>query len=205
MILGIMEFCASRRLKFLDILLHTICGFNLISLCIANRFPHYFAVFTPVYLAYLLRYLRFDKRSFARLAVIGCCVVNLALAGGYSLSSINDIYIEQSSGIRHETLSEDFSKIPEAERSSVIGYNIPASDYLSGDIIPCYKYYTLQETWSITNPTIQEEFFAWLSTSEPLWLLVTPHEDNERVGDIIREKYELKYENDYLEFYRLKD
>ena len=189
----------------MDVLLHTICGFNLISLCIANRFPHYFAVFTPVYLVYLLRYLRFSKHSLKCLAVAGCCAINLALAGGYSLSSINDVYIDKSSAIRHEVLSADFSRIPETERASVIGYNISASDYLSGDIIPCYKYYTLQEHWSITNPTILDDFIDWLSTSEPLWILVTPHEDNARVREIIRAKYELKYENDYLIFYRLKE
>lgn len=58
---------------------------------------------------------------------------------------------------------------------------------------------------SFTNPTILDDFTDWLSTSEPLWILVTPHEDNERVREIIRAKYELKYENDYLIFYRLKE
>ena len=51
-----------KAIRFIDILLLSILGINVASLWIANRFPHYFTVFSPVYAAFLCRYLIFDKK-----------------------------------------------------------------------------------------------------------------------------------------------
>ena len=96
------------------------------------------------------------------------------------------------------------TKIPENERDSVIGFEIQSADYLAGNIVPCYKYYTLQNTWSITNPQIAEDFVSYVADNTPLWLIMSKNHTNEELNEIINEEYGFQFENKYMTFYRLK-
>lgn len=173
---SVATFMGTKKKQLVDILLMSILGINLVSLWVANRFPHYFTVFSPVYAAFLCRYLVSNKHRIVTMVVTFCTVLNLAFACYFSYVSLRDIYIAQTATHRSETICTDASRIPENERDSVIGYKISAWDYLSADIMPCYKYFTLQDTWAITNPQILEDYIEWLRLEKPLWVLVYPDE-----------------------------
>lgn len=84
-------------------------------------------------------------------------------------------------------------KIPAGERSSVLGYNVPADWYLTTDMIPCYKYFTLQDWFAKADPSIAAEIDQFLEESPPLWI-VTNHMkpiENTQVQKIITNNYRL--------------
>jgi len=195
----------NRHFAFMDVLLAVILGGNVVVLWIANRFPHYFAVFTPVYAVFLSHYLYVHKERMGLVCVTACTMINLAFAAYFSVASFNDVYIEKDAALRHDIIQEAVTCIPEDERNSIIGYCVAASDYLSANIMPCYKYYTLQDTWSVTNPQIMDDFMAWLLVEKPKWVLINSNEENEAVLDILENGYELRSSNDYLAYYRIKD
>ena len=139
------------------------------------------------------------------IAVAFCTVLNLAFACYFSYTSLRDVYITKTATHRSETILSDASRIPEDERDSVIGYKIIAWDYLSADIIPCYKYYTLQDIWTITNPQIMTEFLDWLETEKPVWVLIQSKEKDTAVLDILDKSYVFQFGNEYISFFRVNE
>lgn len=201
-VLLITHLCKQRKITSLDGLLITVLLANIIVLLIANRFPHYFLIFAPVYCIFLFRYAYFTKRNVCSLLAVLCILVHLSVAGNMK-SIIKTNYFENDMYTRYHTVSGDMSHIPMNERDSVIGYEIEAADYLRGDILPCYKYYTLQETWGITNPQIVSDFVEWVDTEKPTWIITNIELNNKDLMDILNREYELQFENEYLLFYRI--
>ena len=194
----------TKKAEFVDVVFGSILFFNLINLWIANRFQHYFLVFMPVYILFLNRYFTIEKNNIIRIFVIICTVLHILFAGYFFGGRIYR-YLEGSTTSRYETICSDMSKIPEDERDSVIGYMVRAEDYLHGDIIPCYKYYTLQEGWAQVNPEILTDFMNYLrSKNRPLWVFTNPDEDSQELADILSEHYSLQFKSEYLIFYRVK-
>lgn len=208
-LLVIRKAISTKSIEFIDVFLICILGINILSLWIANRFPHYFATFFPVYFVFLCKYvdLNNEKKSIKWIGIllVVCTLLNGGLAAAYSLSSVNDVYIEKSSTIRYNTIKNDTERIPEEERDSIIGYKISSADYLSANIIPCYKYYTLQDTWAISNPQILTDFTEWLKLSKPLWVLVKADESDNEIMNILDENYKLEFYNEYVKYYRANE
>lgn len=189
----------TRHINLLDCFLAFILVFNLLSFCIANRFLHYFVLFAPIFFFFVFRYLSLNPRNFLLYVASFCICLNFYISIDSSLSSYKEVYTDGN--IRYETVAADMERIPSSEKGSVIGYEIAAADYLAGNIIPCYKYYTLQNTWNITTENIVSDFKLWVSENEPLWLLVAP-DYNEELNYILEEKYTYMFENPYMIFYR---
>ncbi|MBP3697555.1 MAG: hypothetical protein J6J45_08435 [Clostridia bacterium] len=195
-----------KKLSFFDCLAGTILILNLASLWIANRFPHYFAVFVPVYSVCIAKYL--PTVSFKKLStfVLVCSFALSAVGLGYYdyYKNFNSYFITKETTARSEAIKKALEIIPENEKDSVIGYQIRTDVYHYADIIPCYKYYTLQETWAITNPQITDDFFAWIETEKPLWVIKDTESSNEIFENILEEHYEEKIRNEYIVIYKLK-
>lgn len=194
---------------FLDCLLGTILAFNFLIFSLANRFPHYFAIFVPVYLVFLFQYFNINigakwKQRLSAILILACTVVNILHIGYYSAISVYSCYISQNAESRYASIQEAISVIPESERSSIIGYQIPVSYYVSGDILPCYKYYTWQEDWAKIDNQILLGFFDWMQSTPPLWVLTSPEEDNADLIQILQQQYEVIFENELLICYRLQ-
>ncbi|MDR1847262.1 MAG: hypothetical protein LBR17_04000 [Bacteroidales bacterium] len=96
-------------------------------------------------------------------------------------------------------------KIPDSEKSNVIGYNAPATWYLHEDITPCYKYAFLQEHWAgkITQE-VKDDFNSFMLNEKPLWLLTTTEIHNPTLTNIISRYYIEKDKTDDYILYRLK-
>ena len=54
-----------------------------------------------------------------------------------------------------------------AGTEGVWGYNVPAKEYLYLDILPCYRYFALQEWMAEADPFIREEIDTMLHTDPP--------------------------------------
>lgn len=195
----------NRKIAFFDVLMACILVFNFLMFTLANRYSHYFAIFVPVYLVFLLRYFKMEKKRLITFLVIICTAVNFLHVGYNSATSFYVCHINKSAQSKYISVQNAISIIPESERNSVIGYQIPVSYYVLGDIMPCYKYYTWQESWATINPQIVPDFMQWVCMEQPLWILTTPQEDNPDLTAILQQNYKAVMENDSLICYRLKD
>ena len=106
---------------------------------------------------------------------------------------------------KHNYIAEKVKQIPENERDSVVGFDFPCDLYLYADIIPCYKYYTHQEWWSKSDPSVMASFLEYINSGEATWLLTLPNEDNEDVLEIISQKYVIVDEDNHFNMYRIKE
>ena len=203
LVLVIVHLCRRRTITAMDVLLLSVFFANILVLFIANRFPHYFLIFAPVYCLFLYRYVYYTKKDVASLLDVLCVLIHVYSLIGDMRSNIKVNYLDDELSTRHHTVMADMARIPADERDRVIGYEIEASDYLRGDIIPCYRYYTLQETWGVTEPQIVLDLMEWAETERPTWILTKPDMKNEDLLDILEKDYELQFENAYLRFYRV--
>lgn len=193
------------RLEFLDVLTYFIVIVNLLCLLIINSYVHYFATYVPVFALVLSRYWKFKFKNAKTIILAVCVLANAFFAAKYVATVIYNNILTPDCKNQHMNIEKVVSVIPEEERDSVIGYNIHARYYMYSDIIPCYKYYTFQKWWSVSDPTIDKEFMAWLENEPPLWVMKHPGERDEKLMTILNKSYELKSENDILSVYRLKE
>ncbi|MBQ8325023.1 MAG: hypothetical protein IJX82_07740 [Clostridia bacterium] len=204
-IIGVVKKRSCQKIAFIDVLIGCLLSSNLICLFVANIYPHYFAIFIPVYTLVLSYYWMLRVKTKELILIVICVLLNLYQVAYYFGAAVYTNYITRSTVQLSEGICSGVEQIPSEERDSVIGYNIPSKYYLLGNLLPCHKYYTFQEWWSTADPSIHQEFIAWLENESCLWLLVEPEEDNEEILQIIASKYELKFENEYLAFYRLRE
>ena len=71
-----------------------------------------------------------------------------------------------------------------------------------GDIIPCYKYYTLQDWWSTFDSNIMEDFISYISFEHPAWVIVMNNSSNAKLEEILNEEYILKKSNSEFTMYK---
>ena len=192
-------------IRFFDFMTIIIVALNTLCLIISNVYPHYFTIFTPVFVLVLSAYFRLQKKIIANSLLI-FCVASHALVAGYGLAK--DVYANYYLGYPqaiHNNISTIIETIPEDERDSVIGFEIPCDYYLHADIVPNFKYYTHQEWWSKSDPAVMESFAEHIESGNSLWVLTLPDEDNEQVLEILSKKYILVNETKYFNMYRMKE
>ena len=90
------------------------------------------------------------------------------------------------------SVKDVMKNIPESEYDSIWGYNIPAHFYMYADVIPCYKYFVLQDFQSESAPQIKYEISDMLdSRNTPKWIIInnTDKMNNEKLNRLLSEKY----------------
>ena len=94
--------------------------------------------------------------------------------------------------------------IPEKSRNSVLAYNVKSEYYIVTDIVPCYKYFMLQDWMCSVNDEMQEEFKEYIESGQAKYIVENGENNiyNENDGTdndldyIIDEKYEEIGRND---------
>ena len=89
--------------------------------------------------------------------------------------------------------------IPDDERNSVFGYDLSSAWFLQADIMPCYRLFTLQESWSSCYPTFGREINQMMIDTPPKWLIVHNIDiiQSRQLRNIINTDYTLIAEYDY--------
>jgi hypothetical protein len=98
-------------------------------------------------------------------------------------------------------------KIPESERDSVYGYEVRSKFWMVTKLVPCYKYFVMQEWHGRHDERILQEIDDMMDTRPPLWFVEQFMEagKNERLKEIIRNKYVLYDKTEEIRLYRLND
>lgn len=63
------------------------------------------------------------------------------------------------------------AKIPDNERNSIYGYELHSRFWTKLNLIPCYKYYTLQEWHGLYETKILDEINGMIKTDSPKWVI----------------------------------
>lgn len=180
-----------------------------------SRLPylHYLMIGGPVAalgFAMVLRRLAplLEKRRFpVRWGAAALSIFTIALGGlwTYQISSAYCGLLPQQEQARRQAL-ETAQRIPAEEKGSVWGYNITAEWYLHTGILPCFRYFTLQDWMSYANPEVEGEILEMLEKDPPLWIVTTNKESfgEERIQAVVLQKYRLVFSNEGEALYRLQ-
>lgn len=211
-VFSIAVFIVKRRsmTKPLFLTMLTSAALSLLMLVYANIYEHYFTNAIPMFtvavaLAVPSADLRsaFKKRKDTLAAVLGVIViVYIGFAAYRAAAPIYKGYLTDISYDRYSQMNESAQIIPEEDRSSVIGYDIPPEWYMDCDIVPCYKYYILQRWWTTPVTDVYGDFLNYLSTEHPAWVITRKQMTDEGVDEILENDYILQESNDYACFYK---
>lgn len=99
-------------------------------------------------------------------------------------------------------------RIPENERDSFVAFDCPRRIYLKGDIMPAFRFFTLQQWMSTNSPAFAETIYREFDECNVKWVMTFNLYHTPLVtSDIISEKYTLVAQSEYglYSLYRLNE
>ena len=138
--------------------------------------------------------------------------VSILLAGITSLyillsvysacAPIYKTYLTDISYNEYAQIVAGMSVIPEDERDSVIAYQTRASLYCHADIVPCYKYFTLQKWMTTSKVNIYLEFMKNIVLEHPLWIVIRTGEKDYTIRALLTGFYTCKWSDSTYSYFR---
>ncbi len=198
-------------------LITTISVFSLIPVLLGFSYTHYYTSLIPIILIYTSVFFFIGCRKITFLSVLLCIVMALPLYSYFiTLPSnvhhyANKLYKQNNPTVYKDihtdiyySATELTSHIPENERDSVFGYNISAAWFLQTGIMPCYRLFTLQESWSGHYPEFGREINQMMLDTPPKWVVIHNIDiiESRQFLNIINNNYELISECGYDLLYR---
>ena len=136
-------------------------------------------------------------------AMLICITVIYALLSVYSACApIYKTYLTDIAYNDYKQVETGISVIPEEERDEVIAYSVLANFYYHADILPCYRYFTLQKWMTTDKVNVYEDFLRYLIEERPLWVIVRAEEKDQYIRAILGKFYACKSADGRYEYYR---
>ncbi len=201
-------------------LITTISVFALIPIMLGYSYTHYYTTLIPLITLYTAVFFFISGKRATILSVMLCVIMALPLysyfitfpsnVGHYAQKLYNRdnpvVSADTQSDIRYSasTLS---ARIPEEDRDSVFGYDVSAAWFLHADIMPCFRLFTLQESWSEHYPEFGRQINRMMIDSPPKWVIIHNIDiiQSRQFLSIINENYELDAECGYDLLYKRKE
>ena len=144
------------------------------------------------------------RKKFSVLALTGITALYMLLSVLRACAPVYKTYLSDISLREYEQVQKGVSVIPEEERDSVIAYNVLGTFYFHADIIPCYRYFTLQKWMTTEIVNVNREFMRYVSEEHPLWVVISPDEENKTIHSILDTAYIGKWSDEVYSYYRYK-
>jgi len=213
--MGLYYFLRKEK-KTIGLLLMVASAVTFFSLSMGGNFFHYFVLTTPCFVLgmvlFIELYVEERKKLWQkgyRIITIGVLILFFITSSIYfSLSYFAtkdniDLLINQPQKEYDVTALSTANLIPLGDRNSVLGYSVPAGWFLVTDIMPCYKYFTLQEWWGLYDPNVITRTNEILENDPPKWIVMANNKQtNEKIYDILAAKYELIKQDKVVTLYR---
>lgn len=183
-----------------------------------RRYKHYFMIYTV--LIPVLFYLLYDIYAAAnRIIGIGviCLCTGILLSAGEPVKKIKNDIIDAYRSIERDGRTEGslcnsgyeiYDKIagliPEEERISVAGYNIPAGFWLETGIDSCYRYFVFNDMHGRTDETVRQDMTATFLNGNAKWIVAEGEILNEDISNHIADNYEIIFEENGILLYHNK-
>lgn len=193
-------------------LITTISVFALIPILLGFSYTHYYTTLIPLIVIYSAVFFFLAGKRITFWSVILCIVMILPLSGYFKSLPQNISHYAQKAYEQNKALPNKDSRskiyksvtalskhIPDDERNSVFGYDLSSAWFLQADIMPCYRLFTLQESWSSCYPTFGREINQMMIDTPPKWLIVHNIDiiQSRQLRNIINTDYTLIAEYDY--------
>lgn len=97
--------------------------------------------------------------------------------------------------------------IPQEDRDKVFGYDVSSAWFLEADIMPCYRLFTLQESWAEHYPKFGRDINEFMISTPPKWVVIHNIDivRSRQFIDIIDREYELVSQVSYDLLYKRKE
>jgi hypothetical protein len=149
--------------------------FSFLNLVGGFGYIHYFTIVIPIAVLcgiFCMSYL-WHKNKFKTAIILLCLFSPFAWESSrtfgkeilFNIKRINDSYYHESQIL--------FSHIPDDEKNDVWTYNLFADIKILpyNNIIPCYKYFFLQDRLSLCDDKITNELIGYLEKAHPKWII----------------------------------
>ena len=197
-------------------LITTVSVFALIPALMGFAYTHYYTTLIPLISLYCAVFFFIATRRITFWSVLLCVAMMFTLSGYFVNMSGNVVHYadllqrQQSPDIHTDvyhsakTLS---ARIPEEDRDSVFGYDVAAAWFLEADIMPCFRLFTLQESWAGHYPEFGREINAFMIETPPKWVVIHNIDiiKSSQFLKIIEDGYELDAEYGYDLLYKRRD
>jgi hypothetical protein len=215
---------SERNRTYASLLFSTIVTFAMLAY--TNVYLHYFMLGIPLLIIAVavnggisLKFFRkkpdncMEKKEssmtgstrFSVIALTGIIVVYMLLSIFRACAPVYKTYLSNISLREYQQVREGISVIPDEERDSVIAYNVSAAFYYHADIIPCYKYFTLQKWMTTEKVNANREFMQFVSEEHPLWVVIRTDEEDKTIHRILDADYTCKWSDEAYLYYRYQD
>lgn len=183
-------------------LITTVSLFALIPALMGFAYIHYYTTLIPLISFYCAVFFFIATRRITFWTVVLCAAMVFPLSSYFVSFSYNtNHYISklqrQSDPVTYRDIHSDIhysatqlsARIPEEDRDSVFGYDVAAAWFLEADILPCFRLFTLQESWASHYPSFGREVNQFMIDTPPKWVVI-------HNIDIIKSSQFLKIIND---------
>ena len=213
-----------KKRVYLSLLTATVLTYGMLAY--TNVYKHYFLLALPLFMTAaavseegtalseltdrlkgLFRGKGKEKPPLSRAAAL-VLIVTVLYAGTsavYACAPIYKTYLSDISYNEYAGVRASSDLIPEEERDSVIGFEILANYYYHADILPCYKYFTLQGWMSTDKVDVSREFLRYLYEEHPLWIVTGADEKGKVILGILEESYAPVYSDENYCLYRYRE
>lgn len=172
-------------------------------LFVGNGYNHYAYIIEPLFVLLLSHIVRlFDQSDSAsaskrKVAIYRTSLCALLLLTPFSLNMIDACkacvsrnrarLTETDIELNYQACKKLSEAIPAEDRHKVWGMDLVPDVYINMNVIPCYRYFTLQSFYSRSVQTIADETAQWLESSPPLYIV---DQGNPAMKDILNQRYE---------------
>ena len=139
------------------------------------------------------------------MALTGITAIYMLLSVRSACAPVYKTYLSDIALSEYEQVQEGISVIPEEERDSVIAYDVLATYYYHADIVPCYKYFTLQRWMTTEKVNVNREFMRFVAYEHPLWVVIPTEEENQTIHKILDTAYTCKWSDEAYSYYRYQE
>jgi hypothetical protein len=225
---GIINTLVYKRKNKKDSILQTIIILGSIFTFISTNFGtkyflYYHILDIPILTLGILLYIHNSNKKLSdktkKRFIILIIIAGIIPMTYYSFNRTIDLY--KTYFFDHSLLNYPTYPIPSEDKNNALGYNVNSRWYLEQNIIPSYKYFTLQEWFAKTDPQILIDFNEHITQKPPKWLMVRSdsYTSNPTLNALLKERYEVKavvperpdikhvinYDNLGYTLYRLKE
>lgn len=198
-------------------LISTMSVFALIPIILGFGYTHYYTTLIPLIPIYTAMFFFLAGNRINFPAIMLCVIMVFTMYNYISGVSYNTahylqkLYKQQKPNEYSDVYSDIYysakslsSYIPEEERDSVFGYNVSSAWFLTADIMPCYRLFTLQESWATNYPEFGRAINEMMIETPPKWVIIHNIDiiQSRQLLNIIKDNYTLVSEFEYDMLYK---
>ena len=186
LVLIVISLIFARRLRAkVASLITTVSVFALIPALMGFAYTHYYTTLIPLISLYCAVFFFIATRRITFWSVLLCIAMIFPLSSyfvtfTYNVTHYTTKLIKQANPETYKDMHTDIyysatelsSRIPAEDRDSVFGYDIAAAWFLQADILPCFRLFTLQESWASHYSEFGREINRFMMDTPPKWVII---------------------------------